>query len=276
MYLDRLAFRSTLKYLVLNDPNISVEITSPNSFEVYESQHGIVVGDGPALSQARLADFFMGSARVRKQYEAVIKLRDSGAPAAWLLVSAYYCAFFACIEMTKLFDRISFSVEEDDIAVLRAKAVGQYHAQFFAGQNSNFVGMKHAGKIRFRASGARPHAVAWENARFALNTLYSTKAWPEAVRLLELVSDADYSPSRIRNSWNYKYSDYYGSRGEAKALEFKKLVGNPAGASAWLGRIKGRINPQEPCIVAVLCEALSAPVIDASSRGAELLRQAGA
>lgn len=274
--LDRLTFGASLKYLILNDPNITVEITSRNSFDVYESQHGLIVANGPALSQARLSDFFLGSSRVRKQYEAVIKLRDSGGPTAWLLVSAYYCAFFACIELCKLLNRTSFSMEGDDIDTLRTKAIGPFHAQFFSDANTNFVGIEYAGKLQFHSSGAKPHAAAWDNAQLALRSLYSAKAWPEANRLLELLSDAEYSPSRIRNSWNYKRSDYFGSLGETKGKEFRKLVGNPEGASAWLARGRGRLNSQEPCIIAVLCEALSAAVIDAARRGGELLRQANA
>lgn len=272
--LDQLTFGTSLKYLVLNDPNISVEITSPTSFDVYEVQNGLIVANGPALSQARLSDFFLGSTRVRKQYEAVIKLRDSGAPAAWLLVSAYYCAFFACIELCKLLNRISFSMESDDLNVLRTKATGPFHAQFFAAMNNNFIGVEYAGKLQFRSSGAKPHAAAWENAQLALRSLYSGKPWPDAYRLLELLSDPEYSPSRIRNSWNYKRSDYFGSLGEKNGREFRKLIGNPESAIAWLVRGRGRLNPLEPCIIAVLCEALSAAVIDAARRGSELLHQA--
>lgn len=274
--LDRLTFGASLKYLVLNDPNISVEITSPNTFEVYESQHGLVIANGPALSQAKLADFFLGSTRIRKQYEAVLKLKNSGAPTAWLLISAYYCAFFACIELCKLLNRISFGLESDDLDIMKIKATGSFHAEFFASGNSNFVGTEYAGKLQFRSSGAKPHAAAWENAQFVLRSLYSAKAWPDANRLLELLSDAEYSPSRIRNSWNYKRSDYFGNIGEIKGVEFKKLVGNPEGAAAWLTRGRGRLNSQEPCIIAVLCESLSVAVIDAARRGSELLRQASA
>jgi len=274
--LNRLSFSTSLKYLVLNDPNISVEITSPTSFDVYESQHGLVIANGPALSQARLSDFFLGSTRVRKQYEAVLKLKDAGAPTAWLLISAYYCAFFACIELCKLLNRVSFGMEDDDLATLRTKAIGPFHAQFFAAAPNNFVGVEYAGKLQFRSSGAKPHTAAWDSAQFALRNLYAPKAWPDANRLLDLLSDADYSPSRIRNTWNYKRSDYFGSLGEAKGLEFKKLVGNPEGAAAWLARGRGRLNAQEPCIIAVLCEALAAAVIDAARRGGDLLRQANA
>ncbi len=263
-----------MKYLILNDPNISVEITSPNSFDVYDSQNGLIIADGPALSQARVADFFLGSTRVRKQYDAVLKLRNSGAPTAWLLTSAYYCAFFACIELCKLCNRISFGLEADDLGTLRNKATGHFHADFFADPPGNFIGVESAGKLQFRSSGAKPHAVAWESALLALRRIYAGKGWPDANCILTILSDPDYSPSRIRNKWNYKRSDYYGASGETEGRAFKKLIGNPVGAAAWLSQCKGRFNVHEPCIVAILCELLSAAVIDAAHRGTVLLRQA--
>jgi hypothetical protein len=274
--LDRLSFGASLKYLVLHDPSITIEITSPTSFDIYESQHGLVVANGPALSQARLADFFLGSTRVRKQYDAVLKLRDSGAPTAWLLISAYYCAFFACIEICKLLNRVSFGLEEDDIATLQIKSIGPSHAQFFAAAPNNFVGVEYAGKLQFRSSGAKPHSAAWESALLALRSLYAPKGWSDANLLLEILSNPDYSPSRIRNAWNYKRTDYFGTLGETKGAEFKKLIGNSNSVAGWLTRNRGRLDVQEPCIIAVLCELLSTAVTDAARRGGELLRNANA
>lgn len=271
--LDKLSFRTSLKYFIINDPSISVEITSPTSFEIYESHHGLIIADGPSLSQARISDFFLGSLRVSKQYDAVLKLKNAGAPAAWLLISAYYCAFFSCIEICKLLNRVSFSMEDDDIKTLRIKATGKSHAQFFTAPPHNFIGIEYAGKIQFRSSGTKPHATAWDSARLALQDIYSSKGWPDADKLLKILNDSEYSPSKIRNTWNYKRSDFFGTIGETNCVELRKLIGNPEGAAAWLARNRGRIDAQDPCIIAVLCELLSAAVIDAAHRGGELLRQ---
>lgn len=269
--IDRLTFNTSFKYLILNDPNISVQITNPTSFEVFESSHGLIVPNGPAISEARLSDFLVGSTRVRKQYETVLQLRNSGTSAAWLLVSTYYCAYFACIELCKIVNRTALSFEEDDLASLAVKAVGADHAQFFINGNANFVGVEHAGKIVFRSVGTKPHQAAWENACHALRLVLGSKGWPDANQYITLLTD--YSPSRIRNTWNYRRSDYFGSAGEQRAREFRKLVGNPEGSAAWLKRTGGLVEPQDPCIVAVLCEALTAAVSDAAIRAGELVRQ---
>ncbi len=274
--IDRLTFNASLKYLLLNDPNIAVEITSPTSFEIFESKLGAIVPNGPAISEARLSDFLLGANRVRKQHDAVLRMRDAGTAAAWLVVSTYYCAYFACIELCKIINRISLSFEEDELASLRIKALGAAHAQFFANGQSNFVGTEYAGKLVFQSVGTKPHSAAWENALHAVRLLLGNKGWPEANQYIELLSNPNYSPSRIRNTWNYRRSDYFGHAGESRAREFRKLVGNPEGASAWLKRTNGRTDPLDPCIIAVLCEALTGAVADASQRATELVNLAAA
>lgn len=274
IHIDRLTFNSSLKYSLLNDPKISVEIKNDGGFDIFESNLGIVVPNGPAISEARLSDFLLGSMRVRKQYEAVKHQKNSGGPAAWLLVSAYYCAYFACIEMCKLINRIALSFEDDEIQLLRSKAVGPGFAKFFAAGQTNFVGSEHAGKIVFRSVGSKPHAVAWENALHAVRHVLGTKEWVDAKIYIDLLSDPECSPSRIRNTWNYRRSDYFGQIGEHRAREFRSLVGNHQGASNWLRRTAGKTGALDPCVIAVLCETLGGAVAQAGQRAGELVRQA--
>ena len=274
--IDRLTFNSSLKYLLINERKISIEISAPNRFEAYEGDHGLVVPNGPAISEARLSDFILGSARVRKQYEAVLRMKDErGVPAAWLLVSAYYCAYFACIELCKLVDRISVSFEPEELGSLKYKAVGKDHAAFFASGQMNFVGAEHAGKLVFNAVGAKPHAAAWSNALIAMRHVFAGKGWPDAGHYIAMLEDVDCSPSKIRNTWNYRRSDYFGKLGESEAREFRSLIGNHKGATAWLDRKKGKTKPLDPCGVAVLCEVLSSAVSDAGQRAGVLISQAG-
>lgn len=272
--LDKLTFNGSLKYLFLNDPNISVQITSPTSFEVFEESFGTIVSNGPAISEARLSDFLLGTNRVRKQYETVLRMRDAGTSSAWLLVSTYYCAYFACIELCKIVNRISLSLEDDELATLRVKAVGPDHGKFFEGGQSNFVGSEYAGKLVFRSVGTKPHSAAWENARHALKLVLGDKGWNDANQHIDLLTNPEYSPSRIRNTWNYRRADYFGATGESRAREFRKLVGNPDGAVAWLKRTSGRTEPLDPCVIAVLCETLTSAVSDAGRRAGELIHQA--
>ncbi len=270
--LDKLSFNSSLKYLMVNDPKLTVEITSKNSFEIYESEFGLVVDNGPALSQARLADFFLGANRVKNQYSTIAKLRASNAPVAWIIVSAYYCAFFAAIEMCKLLSRISLSIDGGDIEGLKIKAIGADHSAFFDNSPGSFVGIENAGKLQFSSSGTKPHEAAWINVRIVINKLLGEFSWMDAKSLMLLFEDTFNNPSKIRNHWNYKRSDYYGPAGERAGHQFIQIIGNQSGAMAWLERSRGRCNALEPCVIAVFCELFSSAVIDAAERGRYILR----
>ncbi|QKM51741.1 hypothetical protein B7760_05819 (plasmid) [Burkholderia glumae] len=200
-------------------------------------------------------------------------MKAGGANSAWLLVTAYYCAFFSCIEICKLLDRISFSLDDNDIATLSYKAIGPHRAQFFSGTQKNFVGTQYAGMLRFRSVGAKPHKAAWENVRIVFSQIFSSKGWVDANRYIQILSDDEYSPSRIRNIWNYARSDYYGETGESIAENFTKLIGNPRGAFGWLVSRQQKLDSLDPSIIAVLCESLAAAVLNASERAGNLVSE---
>lgn len=272
MRVEDLTFNSSLKYLFLHDPAISIDILSPDELEITELAAGTPVANGPAISSARLADFFLGATRVKRQHEATVKLKDAGGASAWTLVSAYYCAYFACLELAKTLGRFSISLDADEIELLKAKATGSHHAAFFLSGHTNFSGREYAGKLLFKASGTRPHVAAWESAQFALRRTLGGRSWPDAQRFLELVDNQNSSPSAIRNTWNYKRSDFYGAAGELRAKEFRKLLGNAEGAYLWMSQRRGVLSDLEPCSIAALCEGLSAPVLYASTRSKEIMR----
>lgn len=269
---DKLNYAASFKHLLLNDPYISVEVESPTSFAVYQLEGGLISSTSSAIASARVADFLLGAVRVKKQYEDLEKMKAAGTGAAWLLISAYYCAFYACVEISKLFKRIPLSFEIDDLKTLAYKATGPAHGVFFSQAPNNFVGHLRAGKIIFNSIGTKPHAMAWENMAIALKKVFEKKDWAEVGKYQLLLSVADYSPSKIRNTWNYKRSDYYGKTGDSLGIEFRKLIGNPDGAQAWLDRRASNIQALDPCIVIVLCEFLANAVINTAQRTNSLLQ----
>jgi hypothetical protein len=274
---DKLSFSSTFKFSIINEPSISVEASEGNEFSVYVGSDGVIDVNNSVIAEARVSDFLLGAARVRSQYEDLAKMKSSGTSSAWLLVSTYYCAYFSCVEIAKLFDRISMSLAKDDFKDLRAKAFGDFHAELFnndnlKSENLNFVGGYYAGKIVFRTVGTRPHSAAWSNVLYAMRQIFSKKNWPEADRLINLLNDPEVSPSRIRNDWNYKRTDYFGISGESIGAEFKKLIANNGAAISWLTRRYPHIACDDPCIIAYLCESFAPAVIDAARRIREVIR----
>lgn len=269
--LETLTFNTTLKFSICQDARIAVDILDDSSFEVYEIEYGDPVENSKVLPEARLSDFFLGAARVKRQYDTVIQLRDSS-NSAWLLVSAYYSAFFACIELTKMFGRISFSVDESDMNDLRVKSTGASHAAFFSKGHSNFVGTERAGRLRFNAIGTQPHFFAWDNASKVVKSIFQDKNWADATNFVAMLDSKDCRPSKIRNNWNYKRVDYFGVAGDTRAKEFRKLVGNPDGTQAWIEQRGSNPGELEPCVVVIMAETLSSAVIKASQRGKEIVK----
>lgn len=269
---DKLTFNSSLKYLILSDPSLSVEIDSANKFEVSELQDANPVTDSPAIASARISDYFMGAARVKKQYDAVTCMKREGESSAWLLVSAYYCAYFAAIEIGKLFNRIALSFEDEDVTALAGKATGPGILAMRDGGASNFVGELRADKLIFRSVGTKPHVAAWANVNSVFKEVFAKLSWTEVNHFSTVFTEPAYSPSRIRNTWNYKRSDFYGDAGERRAQNFKKLVGNSEGAANWFSQRGGTFEDLDPAIIAVLCETLASAVIDSAARAKHIIR----
>ncbi len=269
--LETLTFNATLKYSICQDNRIAVDIIDDSSFEVYEVEYGDPVDNSTVLAEARLADFFLGAARVKRQYETVLQLRNSN-NSAWLLVSAYYSAFFACIELAKMFGRISFSIDEGDAYDLKVKSTGASHAAFFSKGHTNFVGVERAGRLRFNAIGTKPHHFAWDSASRVLKSIFINRNWSDASNFVAMLENQDCAPSKIRNTWNYKRADYFGVAGDQRAKEFRKLIGNVDGAQAWIEQRGSNPDSLDPCVVAVMAETLASAVIVASLRGKTIVR----
>lgn len=269
--LDRLTFKSSLKAGILYDPALSVTILSENSFEVCEFAGGEIRDDSPALAAARVSDFFLGATRVRRQYQTLLQLKAASLPSAWMVVTAYYCAFFASLEICKLHRRISVSCSRDDLSALSGKAVGEHRAAFFQSGHSNFVGHLYAGKLVFHSVGTRPHVAAWQNALCVVREVFGGRGWLDGNHYVSILQKETFSPSAIRNEWNYKRADYYGVLGERRASEFNKIIGSPKSAHGHLCRAKALFNDLDPCVIAILCEVFNQAVEQSSARASEIM-----
>ena len=177
-----------------------------------------------------------------------------------------YCAFFSCIELLKAINYIQIGFDPNDLKLLQARATGQHKAAFFESNSLNFIGQIYGNKIVFESSGAKPHAAAWSNLYDALATIFKGKTWTEIEILKKILSDPALNPSRIRNNWNYKRPDYFGSTGENFGIQFKKLLGNPRGSKDWLLRNGTSAEQDDSSRIAALCEILAPSIIDAYDR----------
>ena len=269
--IDKINFRSSLKYSILNDPFITIDIDSDLNIHVFDSTES---GKSKisTINSARVSDFILGANRVEQQYKSVEKLNELEDCSAWIVVSAYYAAFFSAIEIGKLYNFIPFNLDEEDLKLLRNKSTGAGYAKFFGSSDiRNFSGQECAGKLIFRNIGSKPHIVAWNNSQSIFKDIFKGKDWIEVIKFQNILNHLDiYSPSRIRNLWNYKRSDYFAASGEIKSAEFRKIICDDIKSYNWLCRSK-YIPPMDPCIIALMCDLLSCAVIDSSKKAISII-----
>lgn len=261
-----LSYKNSFKYSILHQAQIKIEIRSATSFSIFEGESDLPIINGQAISEARFTDFLLGASRVKTHYQDLIKAKEAHISSAWLLVTAYYCSFFACIEILKINDRIQLGFDPEDLRIMQPRATGIDKAAFFQGNTLNFIGQMQANKIVFESTGAKPHTAAWQQLNGILGSIYKGKSWGEIEILKRMLSDPTLNPSRIRNNWNYKRPDYFGTAGEKFGIHFKKLLGNPKGASDWLTRNGVSAAQDDSGRIAALCEYLAPSIIDAYDR----------
>ena len=261
-----LSYKDSFKYSILCQAQIKIEIRSSTSFSIFEGESDLPTITGPAISDARLTDFLLGASRVKTHYQYLLKAKDAHISSAWLLVTAYYCSFFSCIEILKINDRIQLGFDFDDLQMLQPRATGLHKAKFFQGNALNFIGQIQGNKLVFESNGAKPHVAAWQNLNSVFSSIYKNKSWNEVDSMKKMLSNPALNPSRIRNNWNYKRPDYFGFAGEKFGVQFKKLLGNPRGASDWLDKNGASAAPDDCSRIAALCEFLAPSVIDAYDR----------
>jgi hypothetical protein len=264
--IERLSYKNSFKYSLLHQAEIRIEIRSPTSFSIFEGESDLPDANGKNISEARLTDFFLGANRVKTHYQDLIKAKNAHMSSAWLLVTAYYCCFFSCIELLKINNHIQIGFDAEDLSLLQTRATGVDKAAFFAKPPLNFIGQFHANKIVFESNGDKPHQAAWQHLNKILNSAFKGKSWVEVEMLKKILSEQHLNPSRVRNNWNYKRPDYFGIKGELFGIQFKKLLGNPKGASEWLVKNGSTAEPDDSSRIAAMCEILAPAVIDAYDR----------
>ena len=94
----------TLKSIIING-HANVTITSRNSFEITITER--------LFAECLYTDFYYGYERILKQNNCLpILLKAIDTPTAWSLVTAYYSAFFAAIEIGKILGRLNTYLEQ--------------------------------------------------------------------------------------------------------------------------------------------------------------------
>lgn len=266
---SRVTFNDGLKSSILHDTLVEVLVESPTSFSISERIDGDLILSGPSISEGRLVDFVLGAKRVKAQHDNLLASRNSNINTGWLIVTAYYSAFFAAIEIARLYGYFPMSLAVDDVAYLETKLTGSADLvqQFSNSIPRNFVGEVSGNKIIFRSSGDKPHVAAWDQVRkHVLKDVVDSMGWVEAAILMCFLSgDRSWkNPSELRNEWNYKRADLFAKT--SRGIQFRKLIGNADGGQKWLAQTKHADDENQISILAALTETLCTPIKNSLER----------
>lgn len=111
----------TLKSTLLNG-NADVEIKDNNSFEVTMTDR--------LFAECLYTDFYYGYERILKQNNCLpVLLKENNTPKAWSLVTAYYSAFFAAIEIGKILGRLNTYLERSHCNQIQGNSSNSFQGQ---------------------------------------------------------------------------------------------------------------------------------------------------
>lgn len=245
-----------LKSNLLTDPIFSVEITSDNSFRVTANPKDI--------SRAILRDYYYGYCRVKSQWASTTTLAAKKG-VAWTLVSAYYCSFFGAIEALRVCGTHLLSLSSDEAKSLFSKCGGPHLDAILTKKNFRGVISSDMSTIGYTHHGEKPHATAWiEMQRSVLDIVPSkVSSWEEIAkfRLMCKGKNGWEAPSDIRNRWNYRDSNYYGSLGDSAASPFLNLIRDSGAASAWIrGQSSVRSEADSAASIAILAQFIQGAI----------------
>lgn len=252
---DSLSYKDSLKYTLLNDPFVEVKFEGKAGFDV-KLNHGEVI------AEAIIKDFIIGHERRTEQYNNLIKLISigKGYNPAWPLITAYYCAFFCAIDISKTLSRVNINFTKDEMDIIKSKANGDLSE---LGEANNFTGIvtPECTKIKFMSTGSKPHHYAWDNLYQTLikGAIKKHEDWTEFSTLKHiLLGDKNWElPSAVRNTWNYANPFMFKKKGIETGVEFVRIAGKADSAEYWLSsNYTSHGVVHQAGSIALLCEML--------------------
>lgn len=228
-----------------------IKFYSPGYFEIITSSGDYI--------EAVYNDLYFGSTRVAEQCRNVERLLSCGAQPAWLLVTAYYAAFFMAVDISKANGRFVTNLSQSDFEGLLENELPSFRDTVqVEANNSFFVSVDHgqmSGEIslKFRKSSPKPHQITWSAFGQLANKLSISDDRLTQFQLLKSIisSDSDWeNPSVIRNTWNYTQANYFGDKGVDLAKTFVSIIKSPKSSFGW-ARNNNLRPTQENCAASI-------------------------
>jgi hypothetical protein len=201
--------KSTFKEILLKGDNIEVNVFSEREFEVKVPEN--------VYNLTLATDFWFSYQKVTEHKQCFSGKSSALIPSTWLIVSAYYSAFYSAVELSRLYGIYNLYLKKEN-----CDAILNYLPAGIKLDKGNYVGVVHHDitdyvTIRFTAKKNIPtHESAWSNILKILNHHNITDvrtSKKEVFKLLNSVLDSNKkgisTPNTVRNEWNYSYPNAY-------------------------------------------------------------------
>ncbi len=217
---------------------IDIKIVGKNRFQAVLS--------GMHFNQSMRRELYDGIVRIRQLEKSVQLLVLGDATAAWILTTCYYASFFSAIEILRCSGTF--------VSYFHNAAINKIKQNAGPGTGDNIEEGTYEGraelnvttgevKITFVKRKIRHHELTWQQLKQIVAQTKKNLTGIDAVHQEQLEKfigkeSAPFwpSPSDTRNHWNYEDAALFGSHGENKGAEFKKLAKNKVAALKWGGQ----------------------------------------
>lgn len=194
-------------------------------------------------TQAIYNDLYFGHVRITEQCKNLECLLDSDAQPAWVLVTAYYAAYFMANEISKANGKFVTNLTDLEFQGLVSTQPPSIQKTIKIDSNNPFVvAVEHgdmSGEVvlTLTKSSPKPHKMTWSNLGQITNGIEVTDERLTYLTLLKSIMSPEGSdwenPSTVRNIWNYSQSNYFGEKGNEVAKTFYSIIKSPKSTFRW-------------------------------------------
>lgn len=249
--------KETFKEVVLSGEKCEISLFSDREFEVKIAE--------ATYFRAVATDFWFSHQKVIEQSKFFSASAAKVIPIPWLLVSAYYSAFYSAVELSKLYGLYSLYLKKDHCdRILR-------HANGDKLDKGNYIGKVNTNvtdyiTIRFTSlTNSPPHDLAWKNIVQIINhhkvcDIRETKvAFYKLIRSIIDSSSKDIqTPNNVRNDWNYSFANAYDEDFCMDMNDVKGYLisGSPSSIMSWPKNYKRLSRKQNDAYSMLYIEAI--------------------
>lgn len=259
-----------LKEVILYSGGVDITVLNDSSFRVNIQAE--------RYYESLVSDFYFSLQKVTRQRESLDLMLENDTPGAWILVTAYYHAFYAAVEISRLSGSYNMSIDASHLdrlnslseSTARLAKHGAYLGRASLDLDANSI------VINFSKNGFKPHYLAWSNISGKLNnqniSKYASGRQLSRVALFKEIvgqqSKVFPTPSALRNKWNYSLVNSYDKSSDIKANKLKYILKDQEfnRAKLWCDKKIGPTDEDAMASLGYVCIILENVMKNISSR----------